>query len=114
MTYSFDPAALLRKARTRGGLSQRDLAARAGTSQSVVARIEGGLTDPSSETLRRLLRAAGMEVRCLLEPLPVTGSHMLEDVSRILAMTPEDRLLEVRNLNRFLFESQRIHEGGNA
>jgi transcriptional regulator with XRE-family HTH domain len=110
MAYSFDPATLLRMARTRMGLSQRVLAARAGTSQSVVARVEGGLTDPSSDTLTRLLGAAGVELRCLLDPLLAPDSHMLEDVPRILAMTPEDRLLEVRNFSRFLLEAQRARE----
>jgi hypothetical protein len=80
----------------------------------VVARIEGGLTDPSSDTLRRLLRAAGVELSCLLDPVLAPDSHMLADVPRILAMTPEDRLLEVRNLTRFLFEAQGAREDGRV
>jgi predicted transcriptional regulator len=56
-----DASSLLRTARARAGLSQRALAKRASTSQSVVARIEAGDTDPSYETLRRLLKAAGFE-----------------------------------------------------
>lgn len=93
--------ALVREARQRAGLSQRALAARAGTSQSVVARIEQGRTDPSTATLARLLAAAGFELRGELMPLPVADTHMLEDVARILALTPEERLLEVRNVSRF-------------
>ncbi|MDX1567599.1 MAG: helix-turn-helix domain-containing protein [Longimicrobiales bacterium] len=54
-----DAADLLRSARARAGLSQRDLAHRAGTSQSVVARIELGQTSPTVSTLNRLLEAAG-------------------------------------------------------
>jgi predicted transcriptional regulator len=56
------------------------MAERAETAQSVVARIETGLTDPSTETLGRLLAAAGYRVRCELSPVPVTASHMLDDV----------------------------------
>jgi transcriptional regulator with XRE-family HTH domain len=67
----------------------------------VVARVEQGQTDPSTATLARLLAAAGFELREELIPLPVADSHMLEDVARILALTPEQRLLEVRNVSRF-------------
>lgn len=94
-------AALLREARVRAGLTQRDLARRARTSQSVVARIEQGRCDPSTGTLKRLLAAAGFAFRAELTPALVPDSHMLDDVARILALTPEDRLLEVRNLSRF-------------
>ena len=54
---------LLRRARARAALSQRELARRAGTAQSVVARIERGQTSPTWATLQRLLRAAGCELR---------------------------------------------------
>jgi transcriptional regulator with XRE-family HTH domain len=92
---------LLREARARTGLTQRDLARRARTSQSVVARIEQGRSDPSTGTLTRLLAAAGFELRAELTPLPVADTHMLDDVPRILSLTPEERLLEVRNVSRF-------------
>ena len=94
------PAALVREARERAGLSQRALALRAGTSQSVVARIELGITDPSSGTLATLLAAAGFELLCRLEPAPVVDSHMLDDVERILHLSPEQRIREVANVGR--------------
>jgi len=98
---------LLREARARAGLTQRELARRAGTAQSVVARIEQGRTDPSTATLARLLAAAGFELRAELTPLPVADTHMLDDVPRILALTPEQRLLEVRNVSRFVAAARR-------
>ena len=101
-------ATLLRQARTRAGLSQRALARRAGTSQSVIARIEAGLTSPTWDTLERLLEAADFEVRAEVEPRVVVGSHMLEDVPRILRMTPEQRLEEVKNLSEFLHQARRV------
>lgn len=97
---TFEPGSLLREARRRAGLSQRELAERAGTSQSVVARIELGRTSPSADTLRRLLDAAGFELRATLVERPVTNTHMLEDVSRILRLSPEDRLREAAALSR--------------
>src|SRR5699024_8239175 len=47
LSYSMtnlNPAYLLREARSRASLSQRELAERAGTAQSVIARIELGKT----------------------------------------------------------------------
>jgi predicted transcriptional regulator len=67
----------------------------------VVARIEQGQTDPSTSTLARLLAAAGFELHAQLTPLPVIDTHMLDDVKRILLLTPEERLLEVRSVSRF-------------
>lgn len=100
MASRLNPGDTVRKARLRAGLTQRELARRAGTSQSVVARIESGRTNPTVGTLERLLAAAGFELRSELEPKPVLDTHMLEDVERILALDPEDRLIEVRNLSR--------------
>lgn len=57
-----DAASLLRTARRRAGLSQRALAATAGTSQSAVAAIEAGRKQPTVATMERLLRAAGTEL----------------------------------------------------
>lgn len=57
MTARIDAAALVKAARATAGLSQRELAQRAGTSQSVVARIELGETSPTVRTLNRLLEA---------------------------------------------------------
>ena len=94
-------AKLVLDARRRAGLSQRDLARRARTAQSVIARIEAGITSPTWDTLSRLLAAAGFELRASLELRPVSGSHMLDDVPRILRLTPEQRLIELRNASRF-------------
>ena len=53
---------LLREARLRAGLTQRELASRARTSQSAVARWESGEVVPSFERLRELVRACGLEL----------------------------------------------------
>ncbi|MGH7477798.1 MAG: helix-turn-helix domain-containing protein [Longimicrobiales bacterium] len=108
MPPDFDAARLLREARLQAGLSQRELARRAGTSQSVLARVEGGRTTPSTETLKRLLAAAGFELATELVPISEPESHMLDDVERILRLTPEQRLLEVRNLARFIHAARRV------
>ena len=54
-----DAAAVLRAARHRSGLSQRALAARAGTSHATLSAYESGAKVPRVDTLLRVLRAAG-------------------------------------------------------
>jgi transcriptional regulator with XRE-family HTH domain len=73
----------------------------------VVARIEQGASSPTWETLTRLLAAAGFEIDTRLGLRNADASHMLSDVPRILRLTPEERLLELRNLSRFLAEATR-------
>ena len=99
-------ATLVKDARERAGLTQREIARRAKTAQSVVARIELGTTSPTWDTLTRLLKAAGFVLDATLQPSPAPGSHMLDDVPRILSLTPEQRLIELRNLSRFLAAAQ--------
>ena len=101
-------AHLLRKARESAGLTQRELARKARTSQSVVARIELGENSPSWDTLSRLLRAAGQSLVPSLERIPVVDRSILDDVPRILRMTPEQRLEEVANVSRFTAAVRRV------
>ncbi|MGO8956721.1 MAG: helix-turn-helix domain-containing protein [Streptosporangiaceae bacterium] len=53
---------LLRQARQRAGLSQVELAARAGVTQSVISAYESGHRQPSLPTLAALVEAAGCEL----------------------------------------------------
>ena len=105
---SQNPAALVREARAQSGLSQRDLARRADTAQSVIARIELGLTSPGWGTLERILSAAGFTLSARLADMTGLDSHMLADVARIMSLTPEDRLKELHNLNRFVKAARRV------
>lgn len=50
-------------ARTEAGLTQEALAERMGTTQSAIARLEGGRVSPSVETLRRYAKAVGKRLR---------------------------------------------------
>jgi transcriptional regulator with XRE-family HTH domain len=102
------PGKLLQAARRNASLSQRSLAERAGTAQSVVARIELGRTSPSWKTLETLLDAAGFALSGVIEAAPTADSHMLDDVARILRLTPEQRLIELRNASRFFAAAERV------
>ena len=50
------------RARTAANLTQSELAARIGTTQSAIARLEGGRLSPSVRTLRRYAEATGMRL----------------------------------------------------
>ena len=58
-----DAAATIREARARRGLSQAEVAARAGTSQATISAYETGRKQPSLDTLGRLLATMGLELR---------------------------------------------------
>ena len=102
-----DASQLLQTARERAGLTQRQLARKARTAQSVVARIELGETSPSWSTLARLLKAAGFNLSAVLRRISV-DPQLLDDVPRILALSPEQRLLEVAQVSRFLSAVRRV------
>jgi uncharacterized protein len=55
-------AGLLRQARQRAGMSQVELAARAGVTQSVISAYESGRRQPSLPTLAALIAATGFEL----------------------------------------------------
>ena len=55
----FDMARELIAARSRAGLTQTDVAERMGTTQSVIARLEGGTRIPSLRTVQRYAEAVG-------------------------------------------------------
>ena len=50
-------------ARTKAKLSQAELAKRIGTTQSAIARLEGGGVSPSLSTLRRYAEATGAKLQ---------------------------------------------------
>ena len=98
---------LIREARRRAGLSQTELARRAGVAQSTVGRIESGLRVPSTDLTERLVRAAGFEVRVALgEPDPDTDVLF----ERALRRTPAQRLADATNAARFVLRARRSME----
>jgi len=66
LEQEFAIASELIRARARAGLSQAELAARMGTSQSAIARLESGRTLPSAKTLIRFAEATGSKVELRL------------------------------------------------
>jgi transcriptional regulator with XRE-family HTH domain len=80
---------LLREARLRAGITQQQLAGRAGTSQSAIARWESGAVHPSFERLRELIRACGLELTYGLANYDDSYDEWIE---RYLRLTPEERV----------------------
>jgi len=90
---------IVRFARLRSGLTQKDLAGRAGISQPALARIEAGRVVPRIDTIQRLLLHCGMS----LVAVPRAGTGIdRSTIRKMLALTPEQRLKlaakEARNL----------------
>lgn len=59
---------LIKLARREAALSQRELARRAGTSQAAIVAYESGRRSPTLETLARVVRAAGQDLRIQVVP----------------------------------------------
>jgi transcriptional regulator with XRE-family HTH domain len=94
-----DAARILRYARRRAGLSQRELAERTGIAQPAIARIERGSSSPRVDTLDRLLRGAGLS----LEGAPRLGTGVDRTLIRATrATSPEERILAAGRSGRNL------------
>lgn len=81
---------LLRVTRRRHGLTQRQLAARARTSQAAISRIERDVVSPSVATLAELLWLMNEEL--VLEAEPVDWGFDLTLNQSKLAVEPETRI----------------------
>lgn len=96
-----DAGSLLRYARDKARLSQRELGRRAGVSQTTISLIEDGRTSPRFSTLDRLLDICGFE----LEIVPRAGVGIDRTRMReLLRLAPAERariaIEEARNLEK--------------
>jgi ribosome-binding protein aMBF1 (putative translation factor) len=64
----FALASALIEARSRAGMTQAQVAKAMGTTQAVIARLEGGRVKPSTRTLERFANATGTRLRIRFEP----------------------------------------------
>ena len=78
---------LIRRARAGAGITQQELAKRAGVPQSTIARLEAPGSNPRAATLSRVLSAAGAK----LDVSP-TGGVDETLVVRNLRLRPAERL----------------------
>lgn len=96
------PGQLIRAARKRQGLSQADLALRAGTRQSAISRLERDEISPSVETLSGLLEVMGEELELSTRP----GRRDYDPLHRraTAKLSPEERLKQAISWNRMAGE----------
>ena len=80
---------LVREARKRARLTQRELAERAGTTQSAIARLESGRTRPAFDDVLRLVRLCGLDVEFRL--VERESSEWMQ-AQELLRLTPAERL----------------------
>lgn len=106
----------------RAGLTQRDLARRARTAQSVVARIERGQTSPTIATLSRLIAATGFALDVRLLPVR-TSDPVIEAYKRgidrsllreNLKKSVDERVKSLQALARLASETRRAGRAKNA
>jgi transcriptional regulator with XRE-family HTH domain len=93
------PGELIKERRLAHGLSQRELAYRAGTSQPAIARIETGDEDITWKRLRAVLAAMGDEP--VLESKRLRSRYDPHLLVLERAMSPAARLASGINFNRF-------------
>jgi transcriptional regulator with XRE-family HTH domain len=92
-------ATYVNQARRAAGLSQRELSRRTGVPQSAIARIERGQQVPRADTLERLLKACGFELRLG----PVRGGGVdLSQLDEWLELSAADRLQRATGYGRLL------------
>ena len=96
---------LIKEARLRAGLTQAELGARLGKSQSVIARWERDDVSPSLETLREVVRACGLELTFFMSKLDDSNVTIID---QHLRMTPAERFADL--MARVRFHERREHQ----
>jgi transcriptional regulator with XRE-family HTH domain len=89
---------IIREARRRAGLTQTELAERADTTQSAVARWERGGAEPSFQRVVALIRACGFE---LLPQMRAVDDADWSVASVNLSATPDQRVRRHQAALRF-------------
>jgi transcriptional regulator with XRE-family HTH domain len=95
---------LLREARRRAGLSQAELARRAGKPTSVIGRWERDEVKPSLETLRELVGACGFELGFRLREASHDHDGVIEGSLRL---TPSQRLAQLEAAADLVLQGRR-------
>jgi transcriptional regulator with XRE-family HTH domain len=96
---------LVREARKRAGLTQRELAEKAGTTQSAIARLESGRTRPAFDDVLRLVRLCGMDLDVMLVERDSADWMQAQTALRVSAGERLERSI------RFARRARRLQEG---
>ncbi|MBA2317988.1 MAG: helix-turn-helix domain-containing protein [Euzebyales bacterium] len=85
-----DPADLVRRCRLGAGITQQQLAIRAGTTKTAISRLEGGHISPTFETVTRLLLCLGYRVE--VDAIALTPRSDPAQLDAVAGLTPTQRL----------------------
>jgi transcriptional regulator with XRE-family HTH domain len=104
------PWMLIREARSNAGLTQSELAERAGTTQAGIARLERPGANPRFETLQKVIAATGRRLELGASERPPDDDETL--IASHLRMTPAERAAHhdsgYRNLRELVQGAQRV------
>ncbi len=98
------PGELLREVRRRHGLTQKQLAARARTSQAAISRIERDLVSPSVATLATLLDLMGEEL--VLEARAIEYGFDVTLNRELLRLSASERLRHGEDFSNFVLRNR--------
>jgi transcriptional regulator with XRE-family HTH domain len=103
---------LVRQARLRAGMSQRQLAEKLGTSQSLVARWERGQVEPPFGSVVRAVRACGLDLGVRLAAYDREHDLLIDEN---LKLTPSERLKRMLQgaaaIEELRAAARRTHDG---
>jgi transcriptional regulator with XRE-family HTH domain len=116
ITFMSSAASLIRQVRADAGMTQAELASRAGLSQSAIARLERGGSNPTIATLANVIAATGHQLT--LSAASHRASFDEGQLRERLAMTPAQRLANFtassRNMGAMAHRARRIGNGPAA
>lgn len=104
------PGEIIRQRRLANGLTQKQLAIRAGSTQAAVSRLERDELSPTFETFERLLQVMGEEAEVVVRR--ARGAHDPVRVAAMRARPPAERLALGLSWNRLA--GQFAREGARA
>lgn len=98
-TCRVSTATLVREARLLAGLTQAELARRCATTQSAIARVERGASEPSFQRAQAIVRACGFDLNFSITPIDEDelGAHR-----RNLALSVDARVMRITAGARFI------------
>ena len=94
----------MRQARERHGLTQKQLAIRARTSQAAISRIERGLVSPTIEMLEKLLAMVNEEL--VLDARELDWGHDRTLLQQNLRRTPAERIEYMTDVTNFVLRNR--------
>ena len=100
-----DPGTTIRERRLANGLTQAQLALRAGSTQAAISRLENGEVSPTFETFARLLTVMGEEADLVVHRGEAEYDHARQ--ASLRARPPAERLALAISWNRLAGEVAR-------